>query len=97
MFLLIPICSTLPHKRGIYIKGLLCYRLSSAIISEDRKNILKANRDEIKELINLRKAPILDRLHEDRVITLEDKEVIEVRMYINIVNMINKVRVKMIY
>ena len=31
------------------------------------------------------------------MITLQDKEIIEVRMQINIINMGNKVRIKMLY
>ena len=60
----------------------LYYRLPSDFISEDRKEKLKSkmNRKAIKEKIILSKTSILDRLHEDRIITLEDKEIIEVRM-----------------
>ena len=58
------------------------FRPAHGIISDDRRAIIKKNRKAIKELINLRKAPILDRLHEERVITLEDKEIIEVLVII---------------
>ena len=55
-------------------------RVSFELISDDRKNILKTNRKEIQERISLGKTSLLDKLHEDQVITLHEKEFIEVRM-----------------
>ena len=49
------------------------------MISEERQNVLEENKERLKKAIKLKKTLLLDKLHERNVITLEDKENIEVR------------------
>ena len=64
----------------ISYKSIFQYRLASEIISDDRKDKLKSNREALKDLIKLNKTIILDRLLEDSVITQQDNHVIQVRL-----------------
>ena len=69
--------------QDIFNKEIICdsiYRLGHDILSDYRRNILNINREAIKEAILLRFTPILNRLHDYGVITLQEKEIIEVRM-----------------
>ena len=56
----------------------LNYRLGTDLLSEDRGNLLKTNKEELARLIQLKETLLLDKLNEDNVITQQDKEVIQV-------------------
>ena len=57
-------------------------RLESSILSDDRRNVLRTNREELCRLIQLKENSLLDRLIEKGVIIQEDKETIEVSFII---------------
>ena len=57
-------------------------RLESSILSDDRRNVLRTNREELCRLIQLKEISLLDRLIQEKVISVEDKEIIEVSFII---------------
>ena len=63
----------------LYAKYFNYFRKGSEMISEERQNVLEKNKERLKKAIKLKKTLLLDKLHERNVITLEDKENIEVR------------------
>ena len=63
--------------------GKLC-RLESSILSDDRRNVLRTNREELCRLIQLKEISLLDRLIQEKVISVEDKEIIEVSLLLHV-------------
>ena len=56
--------------------------MESSLLSEDRRNVLRTNGEKLCRLIQLKEISLLDRLIQEKVISVEDKEIIEVSFII---------------
>ena len=66
----------------LHTTSFLNYRLGTDLLSEDRRNLLKTNKEQLSRLIQLKETILMDKLNEENVITKEDKEIIQVNRII---------------